>query len=260
LIQALAGTPLLKLCTELHLRTQSHDESEETSPPWSLANLPHLSAVRVLRVGLETSQEEDAEMVFVGEGIFLADQIPELVARMPHVEELRLIAPRLDAEKLFNLPLPRLRILKAYLAPQYPLAALAANASLGNLTHLMIHPIQAEPPTYTAAEVDALCRSPHLKSLTHLQLRYCPAGDAVIESLITSGLLARLTHVDLGYGYVTDVGATRLAATELPRMQRLDLSGNRLTAAGNALLRRRGWFHAGRQWQGEVAPFVANIE
>ena len=60
--------------------------------------------------------------------------------------------------------------------------------------------------------VRMVARSPHLAGLRLLQLRYCDAGDAGCEEIVSSGLLGRLDLLDLAHGIITDEGARRLAA------------------------------------------------
>ena len=63
-----------------------------------------------------------------------------LVKQMPNLEELYLLAHRVDASKIFPLPLPNLRIFQLYHSNSYPLDKLAANKSLTSLTTLLCHP------------------------------------------------------------------------------------------------------------------------
>ncbi len=84
----------------------------------------------------------------------------------------------------------------------------------------------------------ALVNSPHLKNLTHLQLRLTDIGDAGCEDIVKSGILRRLNWFDLRHGCISDDGARLLAeCPDLKNLQHLDVSRNALTAEGVKLLR-----------------------
>ncbi len=165
------------------------------------------------------------------------------VKQMPRLEELYLFAHRVNADALFALPLPRLRVLQLYHSHEYPLEVLAENASLGRLTHLLCHPHVPEGE-YAPIRLDglrAVLESPHLPSLTYLRLRLTDFGDEGCEEIVRSGALKRLKHLDLRHGRVGDAGALVLAACpDLTGLEWLDLSRNELTKAGIAALRATG--------------------
>src|SRR5262249_38058639 len=106
MVRAMANAPQLKLCTELHLETHFDDITP-------LHRSPHLAAVRVLKLGKDQEEGSD-EMLFPMDGLFSTARIPDLIARMPHVEELHLWADEYELADLFALPMPRLRYLKIY--------------------------------------------------------------------------------------------------------------------------------------------------
>src|SRR5262249_20880255 len=150
-----------------------------------------------------------------------------------------------------------LRVLKAYHVRRvHRLDVLAANPAFRTLTHLMLHPHCLDGDGFDEDEADgfvlqegylpprmveALARSPHLPSLTHLQLRVSSMGDAGVRALIESGLLARLRFLDLRYGCIADEGARALAACPAARsLERLDLSCNSLSPEGAELILRLG--------------------
>src|SRR5262249_60822780 len=98
------------------------------------------------------------------------------------------------------------------------------NPALGKLTHLLFYPNSEArlegrntgwATALSRAGVRAVAYSPHLKSLTHLQLRCCDGGDEMILDLVYSGILKRLCLLDLRPGRVGD-GGGRLAAA-VPR-------------------------------------------
>ncbi len=92
----------------------------------------------------------------------------DLVARMPRLEELYLLAHRVDMDRLFALKnLINLRVLQIYHNYHYPLEILAANPTFENLTHLLLFPHALDPGDEGAyinlKGVYALVHSPHLR-------------------------------------------------------------------------------------------------
>jgi uncharacterized protein (TIGR02996 family) len=169
----------------------------------------------------------------------------EVVARMPMLEELYLYAHDVTAEKLFALPLNRLRILRFDHARDYPLEVLAGNPSMNKLSHLLCHPHAQhhnDPNAYIRFDqLQAICRSPHLESLAHLRLRLTDFGDRGAEEIVSSGILKRLRILDLMYGCITDAGAALLAGCpDLKNLEHLDLTMNALTDEGIGLLQSAG--------------------
>lgn len=184
-----------------------------------------------------------------------------VAAGMRRIEVLDLYCKGYDTRALFSLPnLTYLRELRMYHqygsgntrrgepGYAYQLDALAGNSALANLTRLEFHPHCAEggyggdEASYLPLEqVRHLLYSPHLKSLTHLQLRLSDMGDDGIREIISSGILKRLKWLDLRHGAVTDAGAELLAACpDARRLARIDLSRNAVSAAGLAALRKAG--------------------
>lgn len=170
---------------------------------------------------------------------------PKLVQRMPRLETLRLFANDPHLDELFGLEnLTQLRILQVYHAWDYPLERLAANPACGRLTHLLLHPKangawNDDCPYIRREGVLAVLHSPHLGSLTHLQLRLTTLGDEGCRDLVDSGILRRLQSLDLRHGSITDAGAEILAGcADLAHLQSLDLSRNRLSDEGLRRLSR----------------------
>jgi uncharacterized protein (TIGR02996 family) len=204
----------------------------------ALCRCPNLGAVRVFRlgesaVGPDGKEEEYMNCHMDGELAY------HLVKQMPNVEELYLLAHRVDADKVFALPMPRLRVLQLYHSNKYPLDKLAANKSLTNLTTLLCHPHAVEyddeqPGAYIRlSHLKAICRSPHLTNLSHLRLRLTDFGDKGAKEIVESGLLKRLKVLDLSLGCMTDEGAEALAASpDLKYLEFLDLSQNALSPDG----------------------------
>jgi uncharacterized protein (TIGR02996 family) len=170
-----------------------------------------------------------------------------VVKQMPNLEELYLLAHRVDADKIFSLPMPRLRVLQLYHSDSYPLDKLAANSSLTNLTTLLCYPHALEWNHEEAGayirlpHLRAICRSPHLKALTHLRLRLTNFGDAGAKEIVESGMLKRLNVLDLQGGCITDEGARLLAGCpDLKHLDYLNLSRNALTKAGEQAITATG--------------------
>jgi hypothetical protein len=155
--------------------------------------------------------------------------------------------------------MPNLRVLQLYHSNSYPLDKLAANPSLTQLTTLLCHPHAMEYDDEEAgayirlSHLRAICRSPHLTSLTRLQLRLTDFGDAGAKELVESGLLKRL---DLQGGCITDAGATLLAkCPDLKDLEALNLRGNALTPAGVKALQATGVKVDAAQQHGQTGPF-----
>jgi hypothetical protein len=162
-----------------------------------------------------------------------------LVKQMPHIEDVRLYAHRVDANKLFALPMPRLKALTLFHSTSYPLEKLAANQSLTNLTTIRCHPHALEYDDEEAGayirlkQLKAICRAPQFAHLTHLCLRLTDFGDAGAKEIVASGILKRLKVLDLQGGCISDAGAEALAACpDLKHLELLNLNSNALTADG----------------------------
>ena len=209
---------------------------------YPLTRWPHLKKLRVFQLGMMESEDykDYCEFNCHTEG----DLAFHLVKQMPDVEELYLLAHNVDTNKLFAHPMPKLRVLQVYHAHRYPLAKLAKNKSLTNLTHLLLHPHvpdDYEEESLHLADLKAVITSPNLPNLTHLRLRICDAGDAGCREIVKSGILKRLKVLDLRHGLITDEGAKALAACpDLKNLQLLDVSRNCLTKEGIAALEATG--------------------
>jgi uncharacterized protein (TIGR02996 family) len=238
-----------------------------------LANHPVVRNLRVFRYGQEVDPEEDTYQAGTQ-----YDRLAPLVASMPRLEELYIFGHIYmddemwqDMHAILSLPtLANLRIYQHYHGTTYALESLVSNPALGQLTHLLIFPHSfsrtfdpahlgtndwiegREGPALHRDNVRAVLTSPHLRSLTHLQLRCCSGGDAMVQDIASSGILNRLEVLDLRHGLITDQGAKSLAqCPETRNLELLDLVNNRLTAAGIAELQSAGIrFRAERQ-QGE---------
>jgi hypothetical protein len=183
-----------------------------------------------------------------------------VVAAMNRIEVLDLYCKAYNSRALFKLTnLTHLRELRIYHlggrgrrvgdTPVFALDVLAKNPAFANLTHLLFHPHQSEEGDENdqdlsyipLTQVRALVRSPHLKKLTHLQLRLSDMGDDGVREIIDSGILKQLVWLDLRHGCITDDGAKLLVACpETKRLERLDLSRNAVSSKGLSALRKAG--------------------
>jgi uncharacterized protein (TIGR02996 family) len=208
-------------------------EEDEEAALVPLLESPYLGNVRAFQLG-----SHESERCGAGDG-----PVAGLIEKMPRLEELQLFLWKFeDAERVFAMSFPRLKVLRVGGVFSHPVATLAQNASLTALEDLMIQ--SASPGGHQKLwpdECAELVRSPHLTALRHLSLPFVLAGDAVCEALAESGLLGRLRTLDLGYGQITDAGAAALAGSpDLAKLERLDLTGNHLTAEGIERLRATG--------------------
>jgi len=219
-----------------------------------LARFPHFPAVRAFHLGNPITPEHDDTDQCHTEG----EMAYHYLKQMPNVEEIRLLAHRVDTGKLFALPMPNLRILQVFHASSYPLDKLAANKTLGNLTLLLLQPHAPddENPYIRPRELRAVCRSANLPKLSHLLMRYTTVGDEGVAEIISSGLIKRLKVLDLLGGCVTDDGAKLLAkCPELRNLERLNLDTNALTAAGIKALKDTGVNFSAKSQHGSIPPF-----
>lgn len=223
-------------------RYHGHDEWPE------LFGAPWLGNLRIFQMG--DINGEPPEDGWCSNHTY-APGLERLVACMTRIEELHLLCKDYDRAELFGLPsLKNLRVLRMY-APrerigrgeyEIELDLLARNPLLGNLTHLMLHPHYAVHRSFIPlGRVVPVFRSPHLKSLVHLQLRLSDMGDQGVREIISSGILKRLKVLDLRHGCITDEGARLFAeCADTRNLEHLDLTRNRVTPAGLNVLRKAG--------------------
>jgi hypothetical protein len=254
--RAINAAPQLRLVRKLAVggfayeEPGTYDEGDDTAgaednyepsgalfPKW-----PYFANLRSFQFGW-TSDEEYGDFCHF-QCHLDGNKIVNLVQKMTLLEELYLFAHAVDCKKLFGLRLPNLRVLQVYHSHDAPLEKLAANPTMTNLTHLLIHPHALEPgdePYIDLKDLKALVKSPHLPSLAHLRLRLAGFGDKGVEEIVQSGVLQRLKTLDLRHGRVSDEGAKLLAGCPDARgLELLDLSRNELTAEGIKALRALG--------------------
>lgn len=249
LARALAKAPEARFLQRLYVHGESYEEPGEfeagddipadsyNPAMYALLRCPYFGNMRVLFLG---EPEEEGNCHTSGETAV------DLVSRMPLLEELYLLAHRVDMKTLFAMStLPKLRILQIDHNRTYPLEILAANAAFSNLTHLMFHPHALEPEDDSAyislAGMRAIVHSPHLKKLTHLRLRLSDLGDEGCEEIVSSGILNHLKVLDLMHGRITDEGAKTLAnCKDIRNLELLNVSYNYLTNDGVNALKKSG--------------------
>jgi uncharacterized protein (TIGR02996 family) len=208
----------------------------------ALLAAPALSNLRQLQLGRPLRWEDYPEVAAQ------TGTVPALLGKLPRLEELRLFVNDYDVSRLFSLPtLTSLRVLQVYnLSERYPLEKLAENPALAHLTHLLLHPAHFLPPLLgpfvRLDGVRALVQSPYLRNLSHLQLHYSDVGDVGCSEIVTSGILKRLKVLDLRHGEIGDSGARTLAdCPDLRNLKLLDVGRNALTQTGiDALCRVLG--------------------
>jgi uncharacterized protein (TIGR02996 family) len=238
LIKAICRCPIAGLLQNLGLYDVSPEDSQALHG--ELLAAPFLATLRMVQLGQGAAG-------LGGPGALLGwseEELAAFVARLARVEELFLAVMRIGTTKLFGLPLPHLRELSVTGADSFALDVLAANPTLGKLQDLSLEPPNpledGEPSPITLAGLRAICRSPHLGSLTRLRLWRSDFGDDGVRELIDSGRLSRLTLLDLSKGAITDQGAALLARQpELAGME-VNLDDNSLTDEGVALVEAAG--------------------
>jgi uncharacterized protein (TIGR02996 family) len=221
----------------LHSLSLEHALPESLEALFDAEFLPHL---RTLQIG-ETPDESYHQGFNCTSS---CEEAHELVGRLPRIEELYLFTDGVDLQKLFALKnLNHLRMLQIYHNDEYPFGVLADNPSLGQLTHLLVHPrrVNDGPRLCDPSHLEALLNASNLPSLTHLQLRLCELGDELCEMLVESGVLPQLTWLDLQHGTITDEGAELLGGSpDAERLETINVSDNALTAEGVAALEGTG--------------------
>jgi len=212
----------------------------------ALCRCPQLATVRYFRLGEMEERVDGREEEYFN--CHTSGRLAyHVVKQMPNLEELYLLAHRVDANKVFALPMPYLRVLQLYHSDSYPLDKLAANKSLTNLTTLLCHPHaleydhEEEGAYIRLPHLRAICRSSHLNALTNLHLRLTDFGDTGAKEIVESGILKRLKVLDLQGGCITDKGARLLAGCpDLKHLDYLNLSHNALTKAGERAITATG--------------------
>jgi uncharacterized protein (TIGR02996 family) len=255
--RAVVAAPELRFVRNLfvgYVVYEAEEEDEEFEPgsdipedvehchgQYPLLRWPQLRYIRRFDWGWPAKEEKKDYNFNCG---MIGDRVHDFVKQMPDVEEVRIFAHVRDANKLVALPMPNLRVFQLYHGWSYPLDKLAANKSVGNLTHILCHPHGLEhgdAPYIRLKQLRAICRTPHLTKLTHLRLRCSDIGDAGAKEIAESGILKHLRVLELQAGCISDKGAKTLAdCPDLKNLELLDLSWNALTAEGIKALKATG--------------------
>jgi uncharacterized protein (TIGR02996 family) len=235
----LAAAPEARLLRRLVIFSTDYEDEFEPGPDVPTnTEYPHLYPLRgaSFLANLRTFQlgETYEDSRWGGPGCHTNGEVAvDLVAKMPRIEELYLLAHHVDSNKLFALKnLQSLRILQVDHSYDYPLDVLAKNAALKSLTHLMLHPhgLDHDDPYIRIEHLRALVESKHLTSLRYLRLCCSDLGDEGCGLLRGSDLLGRLTALELSHGCISDAGARDLVdAPDLSKLELLDLSFNALS-------------------------------
>ena len=262
LVRAMIQTPELRFLQRLTIETSANEEPADaanipayvygTYQPgpdipadvdsdavvWHLlAKFPHFGGLRVFHLGNRHGENfDDTDHCHTS-----GDMAFHYIKQMPNVEELYLLAHRVDANKLFALPMPQLRILQLYHSTSYPLEKLAENKSVTKLTHLLCHThaveVDDEAPYIHLKQLRAICKATHWTQLQYLQLRITDFGDEGAKEVVKSGILKRLKVLDLQFGCISDEGAEALAnCPDINHLDRLNLNDNAMTAVGVEML------------------------
>jgi uncharacterized protein (TIGR02996 family) len=216
-------------------------------PP--LLESPYLASLRAFTIGFGGTAEPGHSTMVNPFGDCTAQQVVQLLAKCPRLDELYLNTAVTGINHLFAAPeLGHLHVFQYYYGTDYssnrpsnsyPLKTLATNKSLQRLTTLRL--LAGRDTTIALDELEAVLRSTHLPALTHLQVRMTSYGDEGARRIIQSGALKRLKHLDIGYGNLTNEGARLLAACpDLKHLDTLDVTRNALMDDGIAALRATG--------------------
>jgi hypothetical protein len=215
-------------------------DAEYNAGVYALFHCPHLRGIRSLTLGYPVPDDQTYSRCHCS-----GELATGLVELMPFVEELGLYAHHVDAPTLFAMRMPFLKSLSLFHNNSYPLGQLAANPSLTKLATLRCHPRaiaqNADAASIGLKQLKAICRSPHLTSLSHLCLRLTDFGDDGAKEIVKSGILKRLRVLDLYGGCMGDEGAKLLAACpDFKNLQFANLRNNAISAEGAKVLEATG--------------------
>ncbi len=227
--KVLKRSPLSDEMTRLHIGhipdgDELSDEFELDAESWSENRcFDALSGCTFARLRHFEVSRDDGQSYAEGSGVH------RLISRMPQLESLHLEARNVDAGAVFKARLPNLKSLNIHHLRDYPMQLLARNKSLAQLKTLSCHPHALDDddePYIQLNDLKAICRAKQLTSLENLSLYCTTVGDEGIDELLKSGLLARLTTLDLSNGCITDSGAEQLLNAALTKLNSMGLNSN----------------------------------
>ncbi|MGL6073122.1 MAG: WGR domain-containing protein [Fimbriiglobus sp.] len=257
--RACAKNPNLRFLKSLSIRSDDYDDKFEAGPDvpkdvernsagyHALTRCPHLANLRKFSLGNGHSTDNNSDPFIDADQCHTSGEVVyHLVKQMPLIEELVLLAHRVDTRKIFALPMPELRFLQVDHATSYPLDVLATNKSITKLTHLVCWPHAIdydndEDDDEGEGGVKAYIRLKHLKAICKanwpdfkfLRLRCTDFGDDGAKEIVSSGILKRLKHLDLDNGCITETGASLLAGSpDLKNLDTLSLHYNAIQGSG----------------------------
>ena len=237
ILRAVAGNPAGLLLQELAiLRANLLGLSELRYNPVALAlQSPTFRGLRRIELGSAETWS------------FLAldDEYLALIENTRCLRQLTVRASHLNTPRIFATPLPQLQTLELTVVEVgFAFRVLAINSTFGQLRNLHLDIFEyvegmdnPHGPGVTnlidSDELRIFFRSPHLRSLLYLGLRLPGFGDAGVDELISSGMIARLKGLDLCRCEITDDGAQELAACpDVARLEYLHLDNNLLSPVG----------------------------
>ncbi|MDQ3369860.1 MAG: TIGR02996 domain-containing protein, partial [Myxococcota bacterium] len=175
----------------------------------------------------------------------------------PHLTSLELTAGGLDLGDVDLPHLARLRIETCGLTWENLQAIV--RASLPALRELELWFGASDPDAPLTSGIAALLASPPIDGVTRLGFVNTDLTDELVAELVATPHLARLTHLDLSRGTLSDAGGQllgrALADGLAPQLRSLDVGECYLTAAGLEALRAGGLAVRGADDQREPEPY-----
>jgi uncharacterized protein (TIGR02996 family) len=217
LLEALQQTSETRYVQALSISEFDYQSSVDAS---SLASLEFISRLRSFSLG------EHEEYTHTH-----AREFGRLVRKLSRIENLTLNAHHIPVGEIVAAHLPHLKTLSLNCTHGYDTEAFRTNASLAKLEsiHFLPHMMDDPEPYLRIQQLRDIVESPHLTSLKRLTLIASDLGNEGCALLVSSGLLFRLTHLNLSSGTITDEGADILieALTNNPhQLVGLNLSYN----------------------------------
>ncbi len=164
---------------------------------------------------------------------------PALYSVLASLRELTIRGGRLQPGQI---TLPNLETLALATPLTEDLLASVTTAECPRLTSLQLESLPGESIDADAAWLrPLLVRWSRERRLRHLGITEHEAGDALLDALVTTGLVQQLTSLDLSRTEVSDRGATFILenASSFEHLESLDLSENDLSSSACSALEKR---------------------